>query len=101
VLAPACCCGELREDVDEFRRQLVQVGLHRPELGSAPEEEEGEVEASGVGRFQLLEDGANVVGALAQLGEGQWLVEGEGAVQIEPPAFPRLSARGVGTGWSG
>jgi len=40
---------------------------------------------------QLLEDGANVVGALAQMGEGQWLVEGKGAVQIEPPA--RLGTR--------
>jgi hypothetical protein len=50
----------LREDVDELRRELVQVGLHRPELVSAPEEE-GEVEASGVRRFQLLENGADVV----------------------------------------
>lgn len=80
-----CGGGELREDVDQLRRELVQVGLHRSELVSAPEEE-GEVEASGVRGSQLVEDGPNIVGALAQLGEGQWLVEWEGAVQIEPPA---------------
>jgi hypothetical protein len=39
-----------------------------------------------MGRSQLLEDGSDVVGALAQLREGQWLAEGEGTVQVEPPA---------------
>ena len=67
------------------RRQLVQVGLHRPELGTAPEAER-EVQASRMVCLQALEDGADGWRALAELGEGKRLIERERAVEVEPPA---------------
>ena len=37
--------------------------------------------------LQVLQDGADPGGVLAELGEGQGRVEGEGAIQVEPPSW--------------
>jgi hypothetical protein len=82
--------SQLRECIDEFGWQLVQVRLHRAELAPAPEEE-WKVEASGMVRSQLVRNRADIVGALAQVGKSQRPLEWERAIKVEPPA--RLGTR--------
>lgn len=61
-----------REAGDELGGELVEVGLHRPQLPIAPPEER-EVRASAMCRLQMPEDLADVVVAVGELGDGQGL----------------------------
>jgi hypothetical protein len=77
--------GERREELDELRWQLIQVGLLRPRFGAAVEAER-EVETSGMAGSQRVKDSADAWRPLTDVSKGYRPIQRERAVQVEPPA---------------